>query len=299
MNEGENIDLVLQAKRELLRHMVATVAYRGGLAVSDAPDEFHNFRVHESSRTPGELLAHIGDLLQGSLYLLQGQLVYLSSPPSPWRNEITRFFAAVKELDLYLASGAPLACEVEKLVQGPIGDALTHVGQIVMLRRFAGKPVVADGYFTANIVAGQVSEENFIRPDEQEMSSHLVFIYGTLRRGGDAAMSVRFPRAKFVSGAEVKGTLYDLGPYPGLIFHESGSTITGEVYEVDDRLLSELDDFEASSNYLRKQIEVSIGDQMRTCWTYQPNPETYSLTSVITSGDWINHARSKTDLRGD
>ncbi len=157
--------LALDSKRELLRHLVATVAYRGGLAVSDAPPDFAAFRVGETARTPGEILAHIGDLLEGSLHLVKGELVYLTSAPLPWAAEVARFFYAVKEFDSYLASDAPLACPVEKLVQGPIGDALTHVGQIVMLRRMAGKPVRAAGYFTAEIVAGEVDEDTFAKAE--------------------------------------------------------------------------------------------------------------------------------------
>ena len=141
--------------------MVATVAYRGGLAVVDAPESFAVFKAHETTRTPGELLAHIGDLLEGSLYLLKGEMVYLTSTPLPWKEEVKRFFTAVQALDAYLASDAPLACPVEKLVQGPIGDALTHVGQIVILRRMSGNPIRSAAYFTAEIVAGEVNEESF------------------------------------------------------------------------------------------------------------------------------------------
>lgn len=151
----------MDLKRELLRHLVATVAYRGGVAVSDAPPDFASFRAHATTRTPGELLAHIGDLLEGSLHLAKGELVYLTSAPLPWEDGIARFFSAVKEFDSYLASDAPLACPSEKFVQGPVGDALTHVGQIVMLRRMAGKPVRAEGYFTAEIVAGGVNQGTF------------------------------------------------------------------------------------------------------------------------------------------
>ena len=151
----------MDLKREVLRHMVATVAYRGGLAVVDAPESFASFRAHDTTRTPGEILAHIGDLLEGSLYLLKGEMVYLTSAPLPWKEEVTRFFTAVKALDVYLASDAPLACPVEKLVQGPVGDALTHVGQIVMLRRMSGNPIRSAAYFTAEIVAGEVNQETF------------------------------------------------------------------------------------------------------------------------------------------
>ena len=149
----------VDAKRELLRHMVATVAYRGGIAISGAPEGFAMFRVNEDVRAPGEILAHIGDLLEGSLYLLKGEMVYLTSAPLPWGEEVSRFFSVAERLDEYLGSGAPLACPVEKLIQGPIGDALTHVGQIVMLRRVFGSPVRAESYFTVDITPGIVAEE--------------------------------------------------------------------------------------------------------------------------------------------
>lgn len=151
----------LDSKREVLRHLVATVAYRGGLAVTDAPEDFATFRAHETTRTPGEILAHIGDLLEGSLHLVKGNLVHLASVPLPWQAEVARFFAAVRELDAYLASEGPLAFPVEKIVQGPVGDALTHVGQIVMLRRMAGSPIRVGGYFTAEIVAGEITQDTF------------------------------------------------------------------------------------------------------------------------------------------
>jgi hypothetical protein len=159
--------LSLDLKREMLRHMVATVAYRGGLAVTDAPPGFDTFRAHETTRTPGEILAHIGDLLEGSLHLVKGEMVYLTSAPLPWAEDVTRFFAAAKNFDSYLASEAPLACPVERLIQGPVGDALTHVGQIVMLRRMAGKPIRVGEYFTAEIVAGEIDEETFAKQNHE------------------------------------------------------------------------------------------------------------------------------------
>ena len=155
--------MTLDSKREVLRHLVATVAYRGGVAVVDAPENFAAFRATSTTRTPGEILAHIGDLLEGSLHLVKGEMVYLTSSPLPWNEGVARFFSAAKALDSYLASEAPLACPVEKLVQGPIGDALTHVGQIVMLRRMAGKPISPAAYFTAEIVAGEVNEQTFMK----------------------------------------------------------------------------------------------------------------------------------------
>jgi hypothetical protein len=143
-------------KRELLRHLVATIAFRGHVAIRDAPDDFADFRIAEGVRTPGGILAHIGDLLQGSVYLLKGETIYLNSAPLSWNEETSRFFSAVKELDDFLASDAAdaaLAVPIEKLTQGPVADALTHIGQIVMLRRAFGCPVVSEQYFTADIGA--------------------------------------------------------------------------------------------------------------------------------------------------
>lgn len=106
-------------------------------------------------------------------------------------------------------------------------------------------------------------------------------------------MSARFPKAKFTAEAKVNGSLYDLGPYPGLLLDESNSSVIGEVYEVDDELLTELDEFEASSNYLRKEVEISLAAQRTKCWTYEPDPEFYRLDKLIPSGDWIEYARTK------
>lgn len=123
------------------------------------------------------------------------------------------------------------------------------------------------------------------------MNKHFVFIYGTLRRGSPGSMSIRFPKSKFIAEAKVNGSLYDLGPYPGLLIDESNSLVTGEVYEVDDDLLNELDEFETTSNYVRKQVEISLGGQRKKCWTYEPNSEFYRLEKLITSGDWLEYAR--------
>lgn len=151
----------LDLKRELLRHLVATLTFRGGIAISDAPENFAEFRAGETTRSAGEILAHIGDLIQGSLYLMRGEFVHLQSPPQSWAEDVRRFFAAVKEFDSYLASDAPFAQPIEKIVQAPIADALTHVGQIIMLRRLAGNPIQSEGYFDAEIVAGEVVEKYF------------------------------------------------------------------------------------------------------------------------------------------
>ncbi len=154
------------AKRQMLRHTAATLAYRGGKAVRHAPEGFATFRIGETTRTPEKILAHIGDLLDWALSLARGKEVWRDSTPRPWDQEVERFFAAQKKFDEHLASEAPLASSAEKIFQGAVADALTHVGQIAMLRRLAGAPIRGENYFKADIVAGRVGPEQSAARDE-------------------------------------------------------------------------------------------------------------------------------------
>ena len=140
-------------KRELLRHLVATIRFRGNVAIRETPETFAGFELADDVRTPAEILAHIGDLFEGSALLLKGEMRMLNSAPLPWNEEIERFFAAASDLDSFLASDAPIEIPIEKLTQGPIADALTHIGQIIILRRAAGIPVRTEAYFQAEIIA--------------------------------------------------------------------------------------------------------------------------------------------------
>ena len=146
-------------KRGMLRHTVATLAYRCGKAIADAPEGFAAFRAGPTSRTPVEVLAHIGDLLDWALRVAKGDYTYTEATPLPWKDESARFFAALAAFDDYLASDAPLGYPAEQIFQGPIADALSHTGQIGMMRRMAGAPVRGESYFRAEIVAGRVGAE--------------------------------------------------------------------------------------------------------------------------------------------
>ena len=150
---------IIDPQVTLLRHTVATVAYRGGKTLRGAPAEFANFRQNPTLRTPVQILAHLGDLFDWALSLAQGRHDWHSSEPLPWDQEVARFFRTLAAFDGYLASGLPLGSPAEKLFQGPVADALTHIGQIAMLRRASGAPIRAENYFKAEVVAGRVGSE--------------------------------------------------------------------------------------------------------------------------------------------
>ena len=149
----------IDPKREMIRHTVATLAYRGGKAVRGAPESFAGFRASETTRTPAQILAHICDLLDWALSMARGAEKWRDSAPQPWAQDVERFHSCLARFDEFLASGEDLACTCERLFQGAIADALTHVGQVAMLRRIAGAPMRGENYSKAEIQAGRVGAD--------------------------------------------------------------------------------------------------------------------------------------------
>ena len=145
--------------RAFLRHILATIAYRGAKAVRNAGPGFADYRAAETSRTPAQILAHVGDLMDWGLAMSDGRREWHDSVPLAWEKECERFFSAVKKFDDYLASGKQLEVPPEKLFQSALADALTHIGQIAMLRRMAGVPIKGENYYVAEITVGRVGED--------------------------------------------------------------------------------------------------------------------------------------------
>ena len=145
--------------RDFLRHTLATIAYRAAKAEREAAPSFADFQIGHGARTPVQLVAHLGDLFDWALTLVQGKWDYKQSTPQQWRKEVARFHASLEALDVYLASDQPLGIGADKLFQGPIADALTHVGQLAMLRRQADAPVRSESFARSDIVPGRLGIE--------------------------------------------------------------------------------------------------------------------------------------------
>jgi hypothetical protein len=143
--------------RLILRHMIATLAYRGGKVLRGAPETFSSFTCGDGCRSAGAVLAHIVDLLDWALARTKGEQQWRNSASLAWDHDVNRFYNALAAFDSYVASNQPLQVPVEKLLQGPVADALTHIGQIAMMRRLAGAPVKGENYFAARIASGQVA----------------------------------------------------------------------------------------------------------------------------------------------
>ena len=149
----------MDESRALLRHIVATVAYRAGKALRDAPADFASYKVSPSSRTPAEILSHMGDLFDWALSMANGAPGWKPAAPQPWDHEVARFFDALTRFDTRLSQDAPLGAPASQLFQGPIADSLTHVGQLALLRRTAGAPVKGENYFKADIAIGRTGAQ--------------------------------------------------------------------------------------------------------------------------------------------
>ena len=146
----------MERDRALLRHMLATIAYRGAKTIRGAPEGFPSFRAEGSLNTPVLLLAHIGDLIEWTHRWCRGEeQSYKISEPLDWNGEVKRFFASLESFDQYLASGGSLQTGLEAMFQAPIADVLTHIGQLGLLRRMAGDPVPGEAYRLAEIAVGR------------------------------------------------------------------------------------------------------------------------------------------------
>lgn len=143
--------------RDLFRHAVATIAYRGGKAIRGAPENFADF--DGAGKSPVEILAHIGDLLEWTLRMTHGSTEWRATPPQSWEHESRRFYDGLAALDATLASEQIVQASLERLFQGPIADALTHIGQLAMIRRMAGAPTRGENYFIAAVEIGRVGPD--------------------------------------------------------------------------------------------------------------------------------------------
>src|SRR5271165_764029 len=144
----------MDEKREMLRHTLATLAYRAARALDGAPDHFAGFAL--TGRMPVQILAHMGDLLDWALTAAVGKEQWRASQPSVWKQEQQRFFQSLQAFDSFLASDGELKAPIERLMQGPVTDALSHVGQLAMMRRLSGSPIRGENFYLAAIEVGQV-----------------------------------------------------------------------------------------------------------------------------------------------
>lgn len=140
----------------MLRHALATLAYRAGKVLREAPEEFGPFRPSEGGRSAGEILAHMGDLMDWAASIAEGKETWKDSRPQPWSVDVARFFESLARFDGCLSGPLGAGAPADRLFQGPVADALTHVGQLALMRRMWGAPIRGENYFKADISEGRV-----------------------------------------------------------------------------------------------------------------------------------------------
>ena len=123
-------------------------------------------------------------------------------------------------------------------------------------------------------------------------STERVFVYGTLRRGG--TQHGRMAGAEFVTPGTVRGRLYRIDWYPGVVLDDAGDEISGEVYAVGPSQLAQLDAFEGSE-YRRVRVEVNCGGGHRsplTAWIWEWLGSA-DESRRMTGGDWFGSHREQ------
>jgi hypothetical protein len=149
----------MERDRELIRHFLAALAYRTQKALRDAPPEFGEFRVAENVRNPRELVWHMTGVIGYARTLFQGGVWQPNGFPT-LAEEVKRFHEVLGDLSQIVASGAPMVDgTLDRLLQGPLSDAMTHAGQLAMLRRLAGSPIPPENFLRANVSADNVSAD--------------------------------------------------------------------------------------------------------------------------------------------
>ena len=143
----------------MLRHALATLAYRAGKPLRDAPADFSAFTLSSGTRTAGQILAHMGDLMDWGASIARGAQTWTNSPVHAWDADVRRFFESVAAFDAALTATTLDDKTANMLLQGPIADALQHTGQLTMMRRLAGAPIRGENYYVADIAAGRVGPE--------------------------------------------------------------------------------------------------------------------------------------------
>lgn len=152
--ENTHPDHIHPASIAVFRHAIATLGHRFGVAVQQAPEGFSDYLACPGTRSPGQILAHMNVLLEFSANVVRGVRERPEEASLVWDQALRRFYQLLRDLDDAVVAAAGREFPLEMLLQGPVADALTHVGQLTMLRRMAGAPVQTESYMKARIQAG-------------------------------------------------------------------------------------------------------------------------------------------------
>lgn len=145
--------------REFLRHTLATLAYRAAKTLRDVPESFETYKLNEHSNTPQVIVNHLADLMAWTKTMINGEPKWTNGEVVDWKTDCARFFDNLKAVDDLLASDVTIAFDFTLMFQAPVADALTHVGQLAMLRRLSGNKMKSEVYLRADIQIGRVGPD--------------------------------------------------------------------------------------------------------------------------------------------
>jgi hypothetical protein len=154
-----------------LRHTLATLAYRAEKVLRDVPPDFPSFVASAQTRPPLAIVAHLGDLMEWGERTVRGEHRWAPTPQTSWADATQRFFDSLAALDRAVADGMPASDVAAIVFQGPVADALTHVGQLALLRGMVGAAVRPESYARAHVTVGRVGADQDARRVEFDADS--------------------------------------------------------------------------------------------------------------------------------
>ncbi len=143
-------------ERQLLKHLLAALVYRFTKSIKDVENEFWNFKVKDGVRTPHQLVVHIINVLgYVKTFFIGGKF---RAKMQDVENDVNRFYEIIQELDKLISKDELREIHPKKLLQGPLSDSMTHIGQIAMIRRIFGSPIAPENFVFADIESNNLGK---------------------------------------------------------------------------------------------------------------------------------------------
>ena len=127
-----------------------------------------------------------------------------------------------------------------------------------------------------------------------------LFVYGTLLQNDNQFARYLSRHCNFIASGRIKGLLYDIGEYPGLVIDNNAGYVLGSIYQVGNaEILKEIDNYEGvgadeeqPNLYLRVSRPIETAGGQVDAWVYVYNLRVAGLPQIV-SGDYIEYLRQK------
>ncbi len=141
---------LMNQNSHFIQHFLKVLSYRFEKAIHNAAESYPKHASGHGIRTPLELLGHMNGVLEFAISSLKNQ-PRRNIPEQSWQEQITLYYEKLKELNQLMQENSFDTDTLERILQGPLADAMTHIGQLAMMRRLANSAIAGENYFAADM----------------------------------------------------------------------------------------------------------------------------------------------------